>query len=114
MLTMTSQEHLKRIEKTFLANEAAVDIYYVDINPLSLILGEHNVSRINYLSIDIEGGELDVLETLGDEILIDVILCEDNYNGGTLFENFLAPKGYIHFKKIEQDSIFVHERILPL
>lgn len=74
---------------------------------LSDILQEQRVSHIDFLSIDTEGSELAILETVDfKKVKIDVIAIEDNYNSRDLTQFFLS-RGYKLDKAIQWDKIFV-------
>lgn len=55
--------------------------YYVDDEPFGDILNKSNIEYIDLLSIDVEGGELMVMETMNWNIPVYVVLIElDNHN----------------------------------
>ena len=69
------------------------------------ILEEHKIKNIDFLSIDTEGSELDILSTIDfDKYIIDVITIEDNYNDPT--NDFFKERGYEFVKQIKCDKIF--------
>ena len=73
---------------------------------LSSILEKYGIVNIDFLSIDTEGSELDILKVLDfDKYNIDVITIEDNYNDPKLMKFFL-DRGYEYIKQIECDKIF--------
>jgi FkbM family methyltransferase len=52
----------------------------VPCRPLSTMLEEYGVTRINFFSLDVEGAELKVLETFDfDKVKIDVLMVEANF-----------------------------------
>ena len=58
-------------------NEEGVD---VPCRPLSAMLEEVGVTRINFFSLDVEGSELKVLETFDfDKVKIDVLIVETDF-----------------------------------
>ena len=75
------------------------------------ICNENNISHINYLSIDVEGAEMAVLESIDyHHTFIDVISFEENYENITqAIINFLEKKGYIYIGKFG-DIIMIHEK----
>jgi FkbM family methyltransferase len=58
---------------------STTQIISVQTKRLETIFDEHNVSRINYLSIDVEGAEFEVIKSINFEVFIDVIGFENNY-----------------------------------
>lgn len=93
------------IENTYIAPS----IYYtVQCYRLSQILEKYKVKKIDFLSIDTEGGELAILKSLTDEELerIDVLCIEDNRIGNTNIFEFLEQKNFKFIHRIHQDIIF--------
>lgn len=61
---------------------------------LNALLESNNFWHVDYLSIDTEGGELEILKSIDFErFTIDVIDVENNYRDPE-FERFLTSKGY--------------------
>jgi len=76
---------------------------------LNKILAEHEMYHINYLSLDTEGGELDILKSIDFNMYsIDVIDVENNYYDPEM-QKFLVTKGYRLVTRIACDEIYVHE-----
>lgn len=75
---------------------------------LETILDEHNILHINYLSIDVEGSELNVVKSINyEKVFIDVIGFENNinltnnldeYNRGREIVNFLKKKDFVELQ----------------
>ena len=62
---------------------------------------------IDYLSIDIEGGEMDLLSTINfDNYNIKVISVENNTPGEQNFKIFFDKKNFNYFDRVGQDEIF--------
>ena len=64
---------------------------------LETIFDENNVSNINYLSIDVEGAEFEVIKSINfDKVFIDVIGFENNYDDVSVpIVKYLENKGFI-------------------
>ena len=61
---------------------------------------------IDYLSIDTEGGELNILQSIDfDKVTIYIIDVENNYNDPN-FKLFLESKGYRLVAHLEFDEIY--------
>lgn len=74
---------------------------------LQTLLDKHLISHIDLLSIDVEGAELQVLESIDyNKTSIDCILLENNYGIDKEF-NFLVSKGFKVLGNIEWDVVFV-------
>ena len=82
----------------------------VKTKTMKTILQENGVKLINYLSIDVEGGEQNVLESIDfNNVFIDVISFEDNFSDTT--ENvikFMEHNNYILIGRFG-DIIMIHK-----
>jgi FkbM family methyltransferase len=102
--------HLIRIQNENIESNGKTEIVKVQTKRLDTILKEYNVKRINYLSIDVEGGEFNVLKSINfDEVFIDVIGFENNYSDvSEEIIDFLKTKKYsIIFKRL--DIFMIHD-----
>lgn len=72
---------------------------------LTTLLLQHGIKHVDYLSIDTEGGELDILKSIDfNQIAIDVISVENNYQKS--FDIFLNPLGYKKIAQLGVDEIY--------
>ncbi len=70
---------------------------------------------IDYLSLDIEGGEMDVLESIDfSKYKIKVISVENNSPDKINFELFFKKKNYSFFDRVGQDEIFFNNDFFKL
>jgi FkbM family methyltransferase len=73
--------HLQRLERENIEHFSKTEIIKVNTKKLETILDEKNISHINYLSIDVEGAEFEVIKSINfNKVFIDVIGFEDNYH----------------------------------
>ena len=71
------------------------------------ILAQYGVNHIDFLSLDTEGSELEILKTIDfSKIMIDVITVENNYNEPFIRE-FLVSQGFIFITHLHVDDIYV-------
>jgi hypothetical protein len=85
--------------------------------PVYTLLLALNRTVVDLFSLDIEGAELDVLQTMPfDEIKFKVLMVETAWTpGGNVAErmkSFLSMQEYVFYKTVTMDSIFVHEDYL--
>ena len=81
-----------------------IEVKCYDINKLLL---DNNLTSIDFLSIDIEGGELEVLKCIDyTKVEIGIILVENNYKDQEL-RTFLDSKGYNFVSELAIDDVFV-------
>jgi FkbM family methyltransferase len=96
------QAHKIRIVSE-LGSTGSTRVYDAPCVTLPTILSKHGVKVVDYLKIDTEGSELEILKTLDFRVDIKVIDVEANY-GSEKFDSFLLPLGY---KKLIQHHIDV-------
>lgn len=104
--------HVERIERELETKGGTKTEIDVPTETLSSIFAKHNVKEIHYLSIDVEGAELDVLKSIDfDVVFIHVLDIENNYpDSFGEIRKFLASKGFTKSFPIMFDEIFVHGR----
>ena len=90
------QRHYKRLEMENELYGGETEIINVKTKKLETILDENNISTINYLSIDVEGGEFEVIKSINfDKVFIDVIGFENNFiDTGIPIINYLHEKNF--------------------
>jgi len=103
-------KHVQRIEKQLKEYGGSSEIIEVDCYNLNDLLTHHHMTHIDFLSIDTEGGELEILKSIDfEKFQIDVITVENNYKDPE-FQPFMLSKGYRFVTSLEQDLIFVRKR----
>ncbi len=82
----------------------------VDCFKLNDLLEKHNMYHVDYLSIDTEGGELDILKTIDfSKFDIDVITIEDNY-GYPEIRTLMREKGFVLITYLSQDLLYRNKK----
>ena len=98
-------QHVKRIQREIELNGGQSEIIYVKCYNLTELLLDNRIQHVDYLSIDTEGGELGILQSIDfSRIDIDVIEVENNYHGP--FQAFLEPLGYRKICDLGPDEIY--------
>jgi len=94
ILNYYEPQHFVRLRNELDGNGGTSEIVSVPTRRLDDIFMEYEVKHIHLLSIDVEGAELVVLESINfDTVFIDVITIEDNYKTRRSLD-FLNQKGY--------------------
>ena len=86
---------------------------YIDVQTrvLNEILEENNLFDIDFLSVDVEGAELKVLNTVDfDKFHIKLIIFENGENTNEV-RDFLINKGFKYFKRLGIDDAFINIRL---
>lgn len=105
-------KHLTVIKRGIAAQGGSYKIIPVHCYNLNKLLEQAKIKHVNFLSLDTEGGELDILKSIDfSKIQIDAITVEDNY-GNKEIKTFLASKGFIFIRSLAQDQIFVHNSVM--
>lgn len=102
--------HLARLQRENMQHGSTTEIIKVNTKRLETILDENNISNINYLSIDVEGAEFEVIKSINfDKVFIDVIGFENNYNDASVpIVKYLEDKGFI-FIHNSLDIFMIHK-----
>jgi flagellar basal body rod protein FlgG len=76
---------------------------------LDSLFREHGLKRIHYLSVDVEGSELQVLQSIDfNEVYIDVIGFENNYENTTIETiAFLKQHDYKELQSVGEDFFMI-------
>jgi FkbM family methyltransferase len=73
--------HNMRLNRELQQYGGSTSIILVPTKKIETICNEHKINTINYLSIDVEGAEFNVIKSINfDKVFIDVIGFENNYN----------------------------------
>lgn len=106
--------HKSRLERENMERGSTTEIIRVPTRRLESILEENNVTHINYLSVDVEGAEFEVIKSLNyEKVFIDVIGFENNYYDTSIpiikyleERNFVVKKNYTDIFMINKNSEF--------
>jgi FkbM family methyltransferase len=105
-----NDKHKKRIISENSTTNSKSYIIKVNTKKIETITDEYNIKHINYLSIDVEGAEFDVIKSINfDKLYIDVIGFESNYEEESKeIILYLQSKGYnVIYQTI--DIFMIHE-----
>lgn len=101
--------HMERVEKTLLEHGGKKELVKIDCLLLEDILKQNNIAHVDYLSIDTEGGEIDILRSINlKNVDISIIGIETNFPENKVeVRNYLEPMGYKLVKRVGADDIYV-------
>ena len=108
-------EHESRIHTEIDRHGGTVKKIEIESRRLDSILKENNVSKVNYLSVDAEGADLDILKGVDfEEVEIDLISCERGDDEEVVKETaiFLATMGYQPAGWCCADAFYVRKKLL--
>ena len=113
-----NRRHRKRMDREIREVDGSKRVIQIPIVTLQSLLDLNNIERIDFLTIDTEGSELDVIRGIDfGRTLITCIVLERNYTSGGVLK-FLRTKGFIRLMALSHDDIYVHkdwmsERLSP-
>ncbi|MDN3506145.1 MAG: FkbM family methyltransferase [Simkaniaceae bacterium] len=108
LIDMYDPRHLERVDIEINRYGGSYDTIDVPCYVLNDLLEENGITHVNFLSIDTEGGEFEILSSIDfSKYSIDVIAVEDNYKDPR-FIPFLEERGFQYITDLAQDLIFVH------
>lgn len=104
--------HYTRIQNETRDNGGHLESIQVKTKRLDSLLKEQGISHVNYLSIDVEGGEFGVLESIDfSTTTFDIIEVECNYDDlGPKYDAFFKYKGFIRLLNLDWDILYIHEQ----
>lgn len=107
------KRHLARIEKEVKQRQGSKQIITVETLLLPNLIKQYGITKIDYLTIDTEGGEFDILKTFDFTAChVDCITVEDLF-GNTQLSRFMKKHGFKLLKKLDIDCVYVHETFQP-
>jgi FkbM family methyltransferase len=99
------EEEMERIEEA-----GPIGAMPLPCFPLRDLLEKHGIREVDYLSVDVEGAELSVLESVDwESVEIRVITVEINRTDGAIGD-FLTSHGYRLWSNIGPDEVYVLRR----
>lgn len=101
--------HSSRLKKELSKHGGESQVISVSTSKLSTLFSLNNIKYVNYLSIDVEGAEFEVIKSIDfNKVFIDVIGFENNYSdNSTLIIEYLKNNSYILLKH-SSDIFMIH------
>jgi len=83
----------------------------IDTKRIETICEKNDINHIHYLSIDVEGGEMKVLQSINfEKVFIDIIGFENNYpDKQNIPIDYLMQYGYIKLPYHIADIFMIHK-----
>jgi len=105
------KRHFNRLQKELEEFGGNSKIINVKTKKLETIFKENNYSHVNYLSIDVEGAEFEVIKSINfEKVFIDVISFENNYKDTSIpIISYLKNKNFEIIKNTH-DIIMINKK----
>ena len=106
-----SQDQLTRIENELnLEKNSSTETIQIQTHSLNDLLKEKQINKIDYCSIDTEGGEFDILKTINfEDNYFSTLSIEDNYNSKEVI-NYMNSKGFEFQFLWKCDLFFINKK----
>lgn len=103
--------HLQRLQTENSQTGATTEVIRVPTKRLETIFEETGISRVHYMSIDVECSEFEVIKSINfDKVFIDLIGFENNYVDRSVpIIKYLEEKGY-DFIGSTDDIFMLHKK----
>ncbi len=101
---------LQKIEKRLETVGGSCKFIEVKGYMLNTLLEKHNYYTIDYLSLDTEGGELEILKSIDFNKFYVYIIDVENHYDPIEMRTFLESKGFSYVKRHGYDDIYVNTR----
>jgi len=107
-----NRRHKSLINAGIKAANGSHRVLEVPLRPLQALLDTHGITRIDFLSIDTEGSELDVLKGIDfKKTRVSCIAIERNYESGSI-PQLLKSQGFIRVMALAWDDIYIRADLL--
>lgn len=101
------QRHMERIKKELKEFGGNSEIITVESLTISKLLSEYSIRKIDFCSIDTEGGEFEILKQFDlNTIAVQCFSIENNYNDNRV-RDYLQEKKYKLINSLDADEIYL-------
>jgi len=105
--------HIRRIDTALLKKGGKINLIDVKMITLDSIV-ELKYKQIDFISIDTEGNEFDIISTLNfNNLNIKSIVVENNY-GDTRIKNYLQSADFLPLIKLDVDEVYLNKKYLSI
>jgi FkbM family methyltransferase len=103
ILELMNSEHVEQIENDCIQTGDFYKDILIESKNINEILNEFKVKRIDYLSIDTEGAEYEIIKTIDFDKVNITFLSIENNNASTHVKKLLIGKGYKCISSVTDD-----------
>lgn len=104
--------HRKRIRKEVRTHGGSVHSIEISTKRLQRVLDTYDIDEIDFLSIDVEGSEFDVIESLDlTRTSVHLMAIENNYNSPKL-RKYLGKLGFKRIAILGHDEFFAGPKLM--
>ena len=108
ILEFMTPDHIKRINEECNSSNGSFEDIQLESRNINSILESHNITKIDFLSIDTEGAEFTIIKTIDFNKIQITFLSVENNDSSKEIRNFLKSKGY-KFIPFITDDFFIKD-----
>ncbi len=100
------ERHLERIDRELKEYGGTKEEIEVNCYNINTVLKENNITKVDFFTIDTEGNEMKILNTIDFNAFdFDLFIVENNYETEEM-NDFMKTKGFKRIKKIGHDEVY--------
>ncbi len=104
----------KRHRRRIVKEKGRVEMLRLPSLRLQTLLEKYGIDRVDFLSIDTEGAEFDVVRSIDFEKTSVGVLCVENNSGRKDVRRHLERNGFAYYLTLgDLDDLYVHRSLLP-
>lgn len=106
-----SEEHQERMNSKIEEVGSSIEVIKVNSCTLSSIVEKFNIQNVDYLSIDVEGAELEIIKSIDfNSLNISYMTIENNYKSSEM-RSILKDSMYCFLFRYGSDDFYAHRSI---
>ena len=98
-------DHEERINSEIKNHGGSKEIIKIISKPLNKVLFENNLKKVDYLSIDTEGCEMEIIKSINFDLFDIRVISTENTSKSDI-KSFLESKGFTFYGQICSDEIY--------
>jgi FkbM family methyltransferase len=111
MVSTYAPERRERLLGSAASDRDSHRVIAVPALPLRALLGPRNVREVHLLSIDIEGGEVEALQSLDfDRCFVHAVCIENNDRTNRTSDRMLRDLGFVPLVRLAVDTVYLNRR----
>lgn len=97
----------RRLKKSAKRHNATINEIDIECFTLHSLLEKFGIKEVDFLSVDTEGGELEILKSIDfDKVTVRVVSVENNYYVNSI-QNYLESEGFLYIGTFKIDEIYI-------
>lgn len=102
--------HYQRLQNDSMQEKKQLQSVEVQTKPLQMILDEQGITHVNYMSVDVEGAEFAVLDSVDfSKVTFDIIEVECNYDDfRPKYRDYFEQRGFVELLNLDWDILYIH------